>query len=79
MTWEGPKEGSQGGLLGAQGSGLSGPPVLLRLSARKQSRLQGEGAAGCDEFFFNHLIMIKDLILSPSLAGSDSIWSLSTS
>lgn len=30
-------------------------------------------------FFLNHLIMIKDLILSTSLAGSDSIWSLSTS
>lgn len=29
-------------------------------------------------FFFNHLIMIKDLILSPFLTGCDSIWSLST-
>lgn len=71
------KEGQGGRRGGCWHSGLRAQqlPVLLLLEEAKR-RLQWEDASE-GWFFLNHLIMIKDLILSPSLAGSDSIWSLS--
>lgn len=59
---------------GQRGLGARSQRLHLR-SALRRSQPLWEGTSGWDRLFFNHLIMIKGLILSPSLAASDSIWS----
>lgn len=49
--WEGPKEGREGGVPGARGSGLRSSPSSSSCLLRSRARLQWEGASGCDGFF----------------------------